>query len=90
MEDSFALSSNNMDELDSLHQELNRRKNEMQLVSDGLWSQIQSLWDRLEIDDGERMYLKDICPGIRPSHIQTLRQVYNLLAISLFKNISFR
>lgn len=74
MEDSFALSTNKMEELADLHNELNKKKAAMELIIQGLWSQIQQLWDRLEIEDKERKSVKDCYRGIKPSDIEGLRK----------------
>ncbi|XP_039271413.2 protein regulator of cytokinesis 1-like [Styela clava] len=74
MEDSFALSTNKMDDLADLHRELSKKKTDMELVVQGLWSQIQQLWERLEIDEKERKSVRDCFRGIKPSDIEGLRK----------------
>lgn len=86
-EDSFALSSSNMDELLNLHVELDKKKAEMQLVADGLWSQIQLLCDRLEVDEKTKRAIKESFSGIKPGDIDGLRKELSRLEEMKLANI---
>ena len=64
-----------MEELEQLRFDLAQRKTEAQMVCDSLWSQITSLWERLETNPTERNEARRKCPGIKQKDISQLEKV---------------
>ncbi|XP_077991919.1 protein regulator of cytokinesis 1-like isoform X2 [Glandiceps talaboti] len=73
-EDSFLLSNENMEALRALYSELQDKQKEVATVADGLRDRVQTLWDRLLIEQAERdMFLAEH-HGYKPKVINALQE----------------
>ncbi|XP_050397796.1 protein regulator of cytokinesis 1 isoform X1 [Patella vulgata] len=73
-EESFILSSDNLDKLKALQQQLTTQKAEIKQTCDDLWLSVKSLWDRLDISESERQQFCTGKEGYKSKVLQALRE----------------
>ncbi|XP_012944498.1 protein regulator of cytokinesis 1 isoform X3 [Aplysia californica] len=72
-DDTFVLSLPNMETLKSLHEELQKKNQEMKKEAAGLWDHLKALWNRLETPDIDREEFELNKEGHSKSVIAALR-----------------